>query len=135
MIVQAMVFGNQGAHSGAEALFSRNPITGASELFGEWLPGGQSDDVVSGLVEVQQITALRDEQPTVYDELVDTADRLERLESDVQEIEFTIEYSKLWLLQTRAAKCSAQTAVRLALQLRHEGLIDDAEALRRVTPA
>jgi pyruvate,orthophosphate dikinase len=135
VVVQAMVFGNQGVNSGAGALFSRNPITGANEPFGEWLPGGQGDDVVSGLVDVEPITALRDEQPDVYDELMDAARSLERLGSDVQEIEFTVEDGKLWLLQTRAAERSAQAAVRLALQLRHEGLIDDNETLRRVTPA
>jgi pyruvate,orthophosphate dikinase len=135
VVVQAMVFGNRGPDSGAGALFSRNPITGADEPFGEWLPGGQGDDVVSGLVDVEPITALRDEQPAVYDELMDAARRLERLGSDVQEIEFTVEDGTLWLLQTRSAERSAQAAVRLALQLRHEGLIDDAETLRRVTPA
>jgi pyruvate, orthophosphate dikinase len=135
VVVQAMVFGNRGTDSGAGALFSRNPITGADEPFGEWLPGGQGDDVVSGLVDVEPITALRDEQPAVYDELMDTARRLERHGSDVQEIEFTVEDGTLWLLQTRSAERSAQAAVRLALQLRHEGLIDDAETLRRVTPA
>jgi pyruvate,orthophosphate dikinase len=130
-----MVFGNQGPNSGAGAFFSRNPITGANEPFGEWLPGGQGDDVVSGLVDVEPITALRDEQPAVYDELMDVAHTLERLGSDVQEIEFTVEGGKLWLLQTRAAERSAQAAVRLALQLQHEGLIDPGETLRRVTPA
>jgi pyruvate,orthophosphate dikinase len=135
VVVQAMVFGNRGPDSGAGALFSRNPITGADEPFGEWLRGGQGDDVVSGLVDVEPITALRDEQPAVYDELMDAARRLERLGSDVQEIEFTVEDGTLWLLQTRSAERSAQAAVRLALQLRHEGLIDDAETLRRVTPA
>ena len=135
VVVQAMVFGNRGPDSGAGALFSRNPITGADEPFGEWLPGGQGDDVVSGLVDVEPITALRDEQPAVYDELMDTARRLERHGSDVQEIEFTVEDGTLWLLQTRSAERSAQAAVRLALQLRREGLIDDAETLRRVTPA
>jgi pyruvate, orthophosphate dikinase len=135
VVVQAMVFGNQGPNSGAGAFFSRNPITGTNEPFGEWLPGGQGDDVVSGLVDVEPITALRDEHPTVYDELMDAARSLERIGSDVQEIEFTVEDGKLWLLQTRAAERSAQAAVRLALQLRHEGLIDDAETLRRVTPA
>ena len=135
VVVQAMVFGNQGPNSGAGALFSRNPITGANEPFGEWLPGGQGDDVVSGLVDVEPITALRDEQPAVYDELMESARSLERLGSDMQEIEFTVEDGKLWLLQTRAAERSAQAAVRLALQFRHEGLIDDAETLRRVTPA
>jgi pyruvate,orthophosphate dikinase len=135
VVVQAMVFGNRGPNSGAGAFFSRNPITGADQPFGEWLPGGQGDDVVSGLVDVEPITALRDEQPAAYDELADAARSLERFGRDVQEIEFTVEDGKLWLLQTRAAERSAQAAVRLALQLRHEGLIDDAETLRRVTPA
>ena len=135
VVVQAMVFGNHDANSGSGALFSRNPITGANEPFGEWLRGGQGDEVVSGVVDVEPITALRDEQPAVYDELMDAARRLERLGSDVQEIEFTVEGGKLWLLQTRAAERSAQAAARLALQLRHEGLIDDAETLRRVTRA
>ncbi|GBG39445.1 pyruvate, phosphate dikinase [Mycobacterium montefiorense] len=134
VVVQAMVFGNLGPNSGAGAFFSRNPITGANEPFGEWLPGGQGDDVVSGLVDVEPIAALRDEQPAVYDELMDVARTLERLGSDVQEIEFTVQDGKLWLLQTRAAERSAQAAVRLALQLHHEGLIDAAETLRRVTP-
>ncbi|MGB9302478.1 MAG: pyruvate, phosphate dikinase [Mycobacterium sp.] len=135
VVVQAMVFGNHGPNSGAGVTSSRNPITGANEPFGEWLPGGQGDDVVSGLVDVEPITALRDEQPAVYDELMDAVRSLERLGSDVQEIEFTVEDGKLWLLQTRAAERSAQAAVRLALQLRREGLVDDAETLRRVTPA
>lgn len=135
VVVQAMVFGNRGPNSGAGAFFSRNPITGDNEPFGEWLPGGQGDDVVSGSVDVEPITALRDGQPAVYDELIAAAAGLERQDSDVQEIEFTVEDGKLWLLQTRAAERSAQAAVRSALQLRHEGLIDDAETLRRVTPA
>jgi pyruvate, orthophosphate dikinase len=135
VVVQAMVFGNQGPNSGAGAFFSRNPITGANEPFGEWLPGGQGDDVVSGLVDVEPIAALRDEQPAIYDELMDVAHTLERLGSDVQEIEFTVEGGKLWLLQTRAAERSAQAAVRLALQLQHEGILDPGETLRRVTPA
>jgi pyruvate, orthophosphate dikinase len=91
--------------------------------------------VVSGSVDVEPIVALRDEQPAVYDELVEAARSLERLDNDIQEIEFTVQDGKLWLLQTRSAERSAQAAVRSALQLRHEGLIDDVEALRRVTPA
>ncbi|MCV7196185.1 pyruvate, phosphate dikinase [Mycobacterium angelicum] len=135
VVVQAMVFGNQAGNSGAGVMSSRNPITGSGEPFGEWLPGGQGDDVVSGLVDVEPLTALRDEQPEVYDELMDAARNLERHARDVQEIEFTVEEGKLWLLQTRAAERSAQAAVRLALRLRHEGLIDDTETLARVTPA
>ncbi len=135
VVVQAMVFGNRGPNSGAGVFVSRNPMTGANEPFGEWLPGAQGDEVVSGLVDVEPITVLRDEQPVVYDELAEAARSLERLSGDVREIEFTVEDGKLWLLQTRAAERSAQAAVRIALQLRHEGLIDDAESLRRVTPA
>lgn len=135
VVVQAMVFGNLGRNSGTGILFSRNPMTGADEPFGEWLAGAQGEDVVSGSADVEPIDALRAEQPSVYAELLDSARTLERLGADVQDIEFTVEEGKLWLLQTRAAKRSAQAAVRLALQFRHEGLIDDAEALRRVTPA
>ena len=134
-VVQAMVFGNINANSGAGVVSSRNPMTGADKEFGEWLRGGQGDDVVSGTVDVEPITALRDQQPAVYDELITAARTLERLASDVQEIEFTIQDGTLWLLQTRPAKRSAQAAVRLALQMRSTGLIDDAETLRRVTPA
>jgi pyruvate,orthophosphate dikinase len=134
-VVQAMVFGNINVSSGAGVVFSRNPMTGANEAFGEWVPGGQGDDVVSGTVDVEPITALREGQPAVYDELINAARALERLASDVQEIEFTIQDGTLWLLQTRPAKRSAQAAVRLALQLRSDGLIDDAETLRRVRPS
>ena len=134
-VVQAMVFGNINTNSGAGVVFSRNPMTGDNGEFGEWLPACQGDDVVSGTEDVEPITALRDQQPDLYDELIAAARSLERLASDVQEIEFTIEDGKLWLLQTRAAKRSAQAAVRLALQLRNDGLINEAEILRRVTPA
>lgn len=135
VIVQAMVFGNLANDSGTGVLFSRNPITGANAPFGEWLAGGQGEDVVSGSVDVEPIAALSTEQPAVYDQLIATARTLERLAADVQDIEFTVEEGKLWLLQTRSAKRSAQAAVRLALQLHAEGVIDDAEAVRRVTPA
>jgi pyruvate, orthophosphate dikinase len=131
-VIQAMVFGNINANSGAGVVFSRNPMTGVDEQFGEWLPGGQGDDVASGTVDVEPIAALRDHQPALYDELMAASHTLERLASDVQEIEFTIQDGTLWLLQTRAAKRSAQASVRLALQLRSDGLIDEPEILRRV---
>lgn len=133
VVVQAMVFGNLGRDSGTGVLFSRNPMTGASDPFGEWLSGGQGEDVVSGTFDVDPIEALRAEQPAVYEQLMAVARTLEQLERDVQDIEFTVESGTLWLLQTRAAKRSAQAAVRLALQLRHEGLIDDPDVVRRVT--
>src|SRR6185312_13467275 len=134
VVVQAMVFGNMESKSGTGVLFSRNPMTGADEPFGEWLPGGQGEDVVSGTFDVQPVSALHDEQPAIYDELMTAAGTLERIAKDVQDIEFTVEQGKLWLLQTRVAKRSAQAAVRLALTLRDEGLIDDLEALRRIEP-
>ena len=135
VVVQAMVFGNLAHNSGTGVLFSRNPMTGANEPFGEWLAGGQGEDVVSGNVDIEPVAALRDEQPVVYEQLMAAAQTLERLVAEVQDIEFTVEDAKLWLLQTRVAKRSAQAAVRLALQLCREGLINDAEGLRRVTPA
>lgn len=134
VMVQAMVFGNLGPESGTGVLFSRNPITGANEHFGEWVRGGQGEDLVAGAVDGAPVVALRDEQPGAYAQLVEAAKTLERLDSDVQDIEFTVEQGRLWLLQTRVAKRSAQAAVRLALQMRSEGLIDDAETLRRVKP-
>jgi pyruvate, orthophosphate dikinase len=135
VVVQAMVFGNMARDSGTGVLFSRNPMTGANEPFGEWLAGGQGEDVVSGTFDVQPITALHEEQPAVFEQLLAAARTLERRGRAVQDIEFTVEEGTLWLLQTRAAKLSAQAAVRLALQLRNDGLLDDDEALRRVTPA
>jgi pyruvate,orthophosphate dikinase len=134
VVVQAMVFGNLRRDSGTGVLFSRNPSTGADEPFGEWLPGAQGEDVVSGTFDCLPLDALRTAQPRVYDELMTAAAELERLGRDVQDIEFTVEDGRLWLLQTRVAKRSAQAAVRLALRFQAAGLIDDAEALRRVTP-
>ncbi|WP_319453129.1 MULTISPECIES: pyruvate, phosphate dikinase [unclassified Mycobacterium] len=133
VVVQAMVFGNMDTRSGTGVLFSRNPMTGASEPFGEWLACGQGEDVVSGTFDVEPVAALRAEQPMTYDELMSAAAILERLATDVQDIEFTVEQGKLWLLQTRVAKRSAQAAVRLALEMRDQGIIDDAEVLRRVS--
>jgi pyruvate,orthophosphate dikinase len=135
VVVQAMVFGNGERDSGTGVLFSRNPMTGADEPFGEWLAGGQGEDVVSGKFDCEPISALRDQQPAVYHSLLGAARTLEQLSNDIQDIEYTVEEGTLWLLQTRVAKRSAQAAVRLALQLHREGLIDDAEALNRVTPA
>lgn len=135
VVVQAMVFGNLNVSSGTGVLFSRNPMTGADEPFGEWLPGGQGEDVVSGSADCEPVTALREKQPAIYAQLLAAARTLERLNRDVQDIEFTVEAGRLWLLQTRTAKRSAQAEVRLALRFRAEGLIDDTEALRRVSPA
>lgn len=135
VVVQAMVFGNLDAKSGTGVFVSRNSMTGTDEPFGEWLSGGQGEQVVSGCADCAPVTALRDELPAAYEQLLAAARTLERLGRDAQEIEFTVESGRLWLLQTRTANRSAQAEVRLALRFRAEGLIDDAEALRRVTPA
>ena len=134
IVVQAMVFGNVDVRSGTGVLFTRDPSTGAAGPFGEWLPAAQGDDVVSGTVDCQPLSAMRDRLPEVYAELVDAGLRLERLAADVQDVEFTVEAGRLWLLQSRVAKRSPQAALRLALALRDEGVIDDVEVLHRVTP-
>jgi pyruvate, orthophosphate dikinase len=134
ILVQAMIFGNLDGDSGTGVLFTRDPVSGDPAPIGEWLPGAQGDDVVSGTVDCEPIAALARQMPRVYDELMDAGRSLERLAGDVQDIEFTVESGKLWLLQTRVAQRSAQAALRLALAFRDEGIIDDAEAVDRVTP-
>lgn len=132
--VQAMVFGNLGEHSGTGVLFSRNPVTGAREPFGEWLPGGQGEDVVSGRFDPLPLSQLAGAMPAVHDELLAAARRLEEKFGDIQDIEFTVEQGKLWLLQARSAKRSATAAVRHAVAMCEDGLLDVEAALARVTP-
>ncbi len=133
--VQAMVFGNLDDSSGTGVLFTRNPVTGDRECFGEWLPRGQGEDVVSGRFDAQPIATLQAKMPEVYDELMRAAAALECWGKDAQDIEFTIEHGKLWLLQTRAAKRSPQAAVRIAVTLHEAGVIDKEEAVRLVSQA
>nr|WP_271213835.1 pyruvate, phosphate dikinase [Rhodococcus wratislaviensis]GLK41103.1 pyruvate, phosphate dikinase [Rhodococcus wratislaviensis] len=134
VIVQAMVFGNMGTNSGTGVLFTRNPTTGAPEPLGEWLCGGQGEDVVSGSCDAADLADLRAEQPQVYTDLMTVATMLEQRAGDVQDIEYTVEEGRLWILQTRNAKRSAQAAIRLALQFVQEGRIDEAQVAQRVTP-
>jgi pyruvate,orthophosphate dikinase len=134
VIVQAMVFGNFGERSGTGVLFTRDPLTGAPEPYGEWLPGGQGEDVVSGTHDPLPLDALRAELPDVHGELLRAASRLERENGDVQDIEFTVERGTLYLLQTRSAKRAPESAVRTAVDLANEGAIERREALRRVSP-
>lgn len=134
ILLQAMVFGNLDERSGTGVLFTRDPASGASTPFGEWLPAAQGDDVVSGTSDCQPLSAMRTALPEVYDQLLDAGARLERLGADVQDVEFTVEAGTLWLLQSRVAQRSPQAALRLALALRDEGVIDDAEVLARVSP-
>ncbi|GAB2680791.1 pyruvate, phosphate dikinase [Nocardia goodfellowii] len=130
--VQAMVFGNLDANSGTGVLFSRNPNTGAPEPFGEWLVGGQGEDVVSGRTTPRPLSDLAGALPAVHSQLLTAAALLERDGRDIQDIEFTVEAGRLWLLQARPAKRSARAALRLAVAMADEGLIDTEEALSRV---
>lgn len=133
--VQAMVFGNLDDDSGTGVLFTRNPMTGESEAFGEWLPRGQGEDVVSGRFDAQPLHTLQSQLPAVYDELMTAAATLEEWGQDAQDIEFTVERGKLFLLQTRAAKRSPQAAVRIAVSLHERGVIDKDRAVELVSEA
>ena len=133
VVVQAMVFGNLGQRSGTGVLFTRDPLSGAAEPYGEWLAGGQGEDVVSGTHDPSPLSALRDELPEVHDELLAAGRLLESEYADVQDIEFTVERGRLYLLQARSAKRSPLAAVRTAVDLVAERLIDPATALGRIS--
>lgn len=132
--VQAMVFGNLDDKSGTGVLFSRDPRTGAREPFGEWLACRQGEDLVSGTHDPRPLSDLAITMPHVYAELMRYAALLELQDRDVQDIEFTVEAGRLWLLQTRAAKRSPDAAVRLAVSFVEEGLLSPSEALDLVAP-
>lgn len=130
--VQAMVFGNLGADSGTGVAFTRNPATGEKRVYGEYLLNAQGEDVVAGLRTPKPIAELERDLPEAYRQLLDVCALLERHYRDVQDIEFTIERGRLYLLQTRAGKRTAQAAVRIAVDMVHEGLISREEAVLRV---
>lgn len=132
--VQAMVFGNMGARSGTGVLFSRNPIDGARVPFGEYLANAQGEDVVSGKFTPQPLSAMKDVVPDAYDALLVAAELLERENGDVQDIEFTVQDGALYLLQSRAAKRAPEAAIKIACDMLDEGVIDEAAALKRITP-
>ncbi len=133
--IQAMVFGNRGWDSGTGVAFSRNPATGERRLYGEYLPNAQGEDIVSGVRTPRPIEELANEMPDLYGELAAAAELLERHNRDAQDIEFTIESAKLYILQTRAAKRTAAAAVKTAVEMANEGMIERREALRRVPAA
>ncbi|WP_054370929.1 pyruvate, phosphate dikinase [Rhodococcus rhodochrous] len=133
--VQAMVFGNLDDDSGTGVLFTRNPMTGDATPYGEWLPRGQGEDVVSGRHDALPLDSLARQMPDVHAELLEAARKLESLGKDVQDIEFTVQSGKLWLLQTRAAKRSPQASVKIALGLQQDGIISREEAVGLVTPS
>ncbi|MCS7001674.1 MAG: pyruvate, phosphate dikinase [Dehalococcoidia bacterium] len=132
--VQTMVFGNMGDDSGSGVAFTRNPSTGEKVLYGELLFNAQGEDVVAGIRTPKKIIQLRAEMPELYQQLADIAERLERHYRDAQDIEFTIERGKLYMLQTRAAKRTADAAVKMAVDMAREGLITREEAINRVDP-
>lgn len=133
VVIQAMVFGNLNAQSGTGVLFTRDPANGDFKLTGNWLPKAQGEDVVAGTVTPMPLVALHDWNPKVFDELKTMVTKLETENKDVQDVEFTVQDGKLYLLQTRTAKRTAMAAVQIAVDMEREGLITRKEALLRVT--
>ncbi len=132
--VQAMVFGNSGEASGTGVAFTRNPATGEKKLMGEYLINAQGEDVVAGVRTPSPISHLKEQMPSVYEEFTELAGRLERYYKDMQDMEFTIEDGKLYMLQTRNGKRTAQAALKIACDLVDEGAITEEEAVLRVEP-
>lgn len=132
--VQMMVYGNKNECSGTGVAFTRNPSTGEKELYGEYLLSAQGEDVVAGIRTPKPIKKLSREMPKAFRQLEKIAKKLERHYRDMQDFEFTIEDDKLYMLQTRTGKRTAMAAVRIAVEMVREGLIDKKEALMRVTP-
>ena len=133
--IVAMIFGNTGDDSGSGVGFTRNPSTGEKKLFAEFLINAQGEDVVSGARTPFSIEDIEEKIPDLYGQLQKIATLLERHYKDVQDFEFTVEKGKLWMLQTRTAKRTAQAAVRIALDLVSEGAISEEEAVMRVEPS
>jgi pyruvate,orthophosphate dikinase len=143
--VQAMVFGNMGEGSATGVAFTRDPATGEDSLYGEYLPNAQGEDVVAGLrtphpltkeqADNSNLVAMEDAMPVTFQELRDVAKRLENHFREMQDIEFTVEAGKLWMLQTRDGKRTARAAIRIAVAMAEKGLIAKTEALRRIDPA
>ena len=132
--VQSMVFGNMGETSGTGVAFTRDPATGERRLYGEYLMNAQGEDVVAGIRTPQSIDHLKETNPEVYRQFVEISTRLEKYFKDMQDMEFTIERGKLYMLQTRNGKRTAHAAIRIACELVEEGLITEEEALLKVDP-
>jgi pyruvate, orthophosphate dikinase len=133
--VVQMVFGNKGDRSGTGVAFTRDPSTGEKGVVGEYLANAQGEDVVAGIRTPQPLEAMRETMPEAYGQFIETAERLEVHYRDVQDVEFTVEDDKLYLLQTRAAKRTAVAALRAAAAMVDEGLITREEAIRRIDPS
>ena len=132
--VQSMVYGNMGEMSGTGVAFTRNPSTGENKFFGEYLINAQGEDVVAGIRTPSEISTLERKMPEAYKQLTDICQTLEKHFKDMQDIEFTIEEGKLYMLQTRSGKRTAKAASKIAVDMVEEGLIDKKTAVMRVTP-
>lgn len=133
--VQTMVFGNMGPESGTGVCFTRNPSSGEPKLFGEFLMNAQGEDVVAGIRTPKPIAQLADEMPSVYSQFLDVCKLLERHFREMQDIEFTVERGKLFILQTRSGKRTAPAAIRIAADMVKEGLLTKQQALLRILPS
>ncbi len=131
--VQSMVYGNAGDDCGTGVAFTRDPSTGEKAIFGEYLMNAQGEDVVAGVRTPVPISELAKQNPAIYKEFIDTCDKLEAHYKDMQDIEFTIEHGKLFMLQCRSGKRTGPAAVKIAVDMVHEGLINEKEAVNRVT--
>ncbi len=132
--VQTMVFGNMGNDSATGVCFTRNPSTGEKKVFGEYLVNAQGEDVVAGIRTPQLIDKLKDDIPEAYEQLMGLVEKLEKHYRDVQDVEFTIERGKLYMLQTRTGKRTAQAALKIAVDMVEEGIISREEAVKRIEP-
>jgi pyruvate,orthophosphate dikinase len=132
--IVTMVFGNMGDDSGTGVAFTRDPGTGEKKLYGEYLMNAQGEDVVAGIRNTKPITEMKDELPEVYEQFQEITKKLEKHYNDMQDVEFTIENGKLWMLQTRTGKRTAKAAITIAVDMSNEGVIDKETAVMRVEP-
>jgi pyruvate, orthophosphate dikinase len=130
--VVTMVFGNMGEDSGTGVAFTRNPATGEKKLFGDYLANAQGEDVVAGIRTPKHIDELKEDMPVIYNQFMEVAVKLEKHYRDMQDLEFTVERGKLWMLQTRNGKRTGPAGVRIAVEMVKEGLIDERTAIMRV---
>ena len=132
--IVTMVFGNMGDSSGTGVAFTRNPSTGEHVMFGDYLTNAQGEDVVAGIRNTKPISEMEKELPAAYAEFIEICNKLEKHYKEMQDVEFTIEQGKLWMLQTRDGKRTAKAAIKIAVDMANEGLITRQQALLRVTP-
>ena len=135
VVIQEMVFGNYNDKSGTGVLFTRNPSTGENKIFGELLLNAQGEDIVAGIRTPDNIELLKETMPNIYEELSETAKKLEQHNKDMQDIEFTIENGKLFILQTRNGKRTAEASLKIAMDLVKEGILTKKEAIMKVDPS